>query len=104
MRAFERPMMIVSLVFIGVMAVLGWYTIIAAHGNTTGLLIGALASIMVGVGAWGWRRESTNLCATAALGAGLLFPTPFGLIPMIFGFILFTLIVSLDLLATFSGE
>lgn len=91
MRAFERPMMIVALVFIGVMAILGWYTIIVAGGNTTGLLIGLVASIMIAIGVWGWHRESLNLCATAALGAGLLFPTPFGLIPMICGFILLRL-------------
>ncbi|QCX46910.1 hypothetical protein EBF03_05470 [Arcanobacterium haemolyticum] len=104
MRVFERPVMLVALLFTCVMAVVGWYSIVVGAGSTTGFIIGSIASLMVFLGVWGWRRESLNVCATAALGAGILFPTPFGLIPMICGFIIFTLIVSLDLFVTFNGE
>lgn len=88
MRKYEYPLSIFSLIFVGVMAVIGWWTILAGGGNTTGVIIGLIASLMIPLGYLGWRRESLNLCATAGLGAGILFPTPFGLIPMIFGFIL----------------
>ncbi|QRV01585.1 hypothetical protein JTE88_05635 [Arcanobacterium phocisimile] len=104
MRKYEHPLMIASLSFVGVMAILGWWTILSGGGNTTGIIIGLIASLMIPLGFMGWHKDSLNLCATAALGAGLLFPTTFGLIPMILGFILFTLIVALDLLATFLGE
>ncbi len=93
----ERPLMGVALVFCAIMLVIGWVSVGMA-GWTSGFIVTAvLGTVAVGAGLWGWREDSAYWVGTGALGAGLLFPTVAGIVPMILGFIIFILLISLRL-------
>ncbi len=87
----------VALVFCVVMLVIGWASV-AMAGFAAGLIATAvLGTLAVGAGVWGWRQDSAYWVGAGALGAGLLLPTVAGIVPMIVGFIIFILLITLRL-------
>lgn len=93
----ERPLMGVALVFAVVMTVVGWYTAIRVGGEPAVVIPAILGMLAVVGGIWGWLREAPYWVAGGALGTGVLFPTVAGTIPMIIGFVLFILLVTLKI-------
>lgn len=92
--------MTVALVFSILMFVLGWYTIFHVGLEGPAIGIGLFGTAAVACAIWGFRRDSLYFVAGGALGAGLLFPTALGIVPMIIGFIIFALLISLRLFTT----
>ncbi|VEI14007.1 hypothetical protein [Trueperella bialowiezensis] len=95
MHKYERPLLIVAIIFMIAMAVIGWYTVVRVKFEPAVVTAAVIGSVATGGGIYGMSRDSAYFVAGGALGAGLLFPTTFGYIPMIIGFVLFILIVSL---------
>lgn len=101
---FERPLMTVALGFMGVMALVGWYTVFRVGFDPAVLISAIIGSAAVGFGLFGWIRGSAYYVAGGALGAGLLFPTVLGYAPMVLGFILFVLLISLRMFNQILGD
>lgn len=97
--------MITALVFMAVMLIAGWYTAFRVDFDSVVVIASVIGSAAVGFGVYGWIRDSIYFVAGGALGAGLLFPTTLGLAPMIIGFVLFILLISLRMYNdTFEGR
>lgn len=92
--------MLVCVVFAVIMAVVGWWTIARANFDSVAVISGVAASAATILAIWAWRRGSAYLVAGGTLGAGLLFPTTAGIVPMIIAFVLFMLVVTLKLFMT----
>lgn len=97
-------MMTLAVVFAVIMAIIGWYSIVRVGAQGPALAIGVFGSAATALALWGWVRDSLYLVAAGALGAGLLFPTTYGLVPIVAGFILFFLLISLRLFITTFDE
>lgn len=104
-QRFERPLMNVALVFMVVMLIAGWYTVFRVNFDSAVVIAAGIGTAAVAFGVYGWTRDALYFVAGGALGAGLLFPTVLGIAPMIIGFVLFILLVSLRMFNdTFEGR
>ncbi|MDP9805710.1 4-amino-4-deoxy-L-arabinose transferase-like glycosyltransferase [Trueperella bonasi] len=103
-QRYERPLMVIALVFSLVMLVIGWYTAWRVNFDSAVVIAAALGSAASAFGLYGWNRGSLYFVAGAALGAGLLFPTVWGYMPMITGFVLFILLISLRMFNDTNGH
>ncbi len=87
--------MIASLVFMVAMLLVGWYTVFRVNFDSAVVIASVIGTAAVALGFYGWSRYSLYFVAGGSLGAGLLFPSIFGIAPMFIGFVLFILLVSL---------
>lgn len=97
MQKYEAPMMVLGSLFAIVMAVLGWRSALLTHWDPAVVVICAIAScgvLLVGIG---WHRSAMMWVASGALCCAVLFPTPWGLVPMVIGFVIFMMILGLRL-------
>lgn len=95
MQRYERPLMAIALVFCLMMFIVGWYTAWRVNFDSAVVIAAVLGTAASAFGYYGWSRGSLYFVAGAALGTGLLFPTVWGYVPMIAGFVLFILLISL---------
>lgn len=100
MNRYERPLMIVGFLFSIVMMVLGWITIARVNWDSFAVILGVLGVGAVLLTLWSVRNGKIMSAATGTLAAGLFFPTVWGAVPMIIGFVLFILMISLQLFLT----
>ena len=97
MDKYVRPLGGIALVFMAAMATMGWYIAIS-HGAIAPLLAPlVLGTVAVAIGVWGFSQSSPLAIGVGALAAGILFPTPLGIVPMVVGFVIFILLSSLKL-------
>ncbi|MFP7696604.1 hypothetical protein [Trueperella sp. LYQ143] len=104
MQHYENLMGKLGSVFMVAMAVIGWVTLVRVGFPLAILILVLCGSAMVLCGLWGMYRQSPFMVAAGTLGAGILFPTVWGIVPMIVGFILFILMVSLTLLRSMTDD
>lgn len=100
MNRYSRPMMFAGLLFTIIMMVLGWITIARVGWDMFAIILGVLGLGAVALTAWSVHQDKLMSAATGTLAAGLFFPTAWGAIPMIIGFVLFILMISLQLFIT----
>ncbi|MDO5026057.1 MAG: hypothetical protein Q4E03_06035 [Trueperella sp.] len=81
----------------------GWYTAWRAGFAPAIVVACVLGTMGAAFAAYGIYHRRTYLVAGSALAVGLIFPTIFGIAPMIAGFVLFVLLVSLEFFITTSG-
>lgn len=97
MQKYEAPMMLLGSLFAIVMAVLGWRSALLTHWDPAVVVICMVASCGVLLMGIGWRKGAMMWVAAAVLCCAVLCPTPWGLIPMIIGFVIFMMILGLRL-------
>ncbi|MFY9263540.1 MAG: hypothetical protein GX483_08340 [Actinomycetaceae bacterium] len=104
MERFEQPLMKINLAFALIMAALGWYGLYVMKFDGSVLTAVVIGTIAVVVAVVGWYRDSVYMLGGGTLGTALLMPTTLGMIPMILGFILFMLLISLRFFISFFDE
>lgn len=97
MQKYEVPMILLGSIFVIVMAVLGWRSAWLTHWDPAVVLICTVASCCVLLMGIGWYKGAMMWVATSVLCCAVLFPTPWGLIPMAIGFVIFMMILGLRL-------
>lgn len=97
MTKYEKPMMAFAAAFATAMAAIGWYTLIKSGWNWMVLILVLVATALVAGSWWAFSSRLLNAVAGCMLGVAFLTPTEFGYIPMIVGFVVFALLVSLRL-------
>ena len=97
MQKFESPMMFLGSAFVVIMAVLGWRSAALTGWDPAVVTICVAASLGVVAAGVGWCKGAMMWVASGVLCCAVLFPTPWGLTPMISGFVLFMLILGLRL-------
>lgn len=103
MEKFYTALFAVIGVFALFMLGAGWYTAWRGQFAPPLVISCVLGTIGVALAAYGIYQQRTYLVAGTALTVGLIFPTIFGIVPMIIGFVLFVLLVSLDFFLNTSG-
>lgn len=85
----------VGLIFAVAMAIIGWISIAQTGWEPVAIIAGVFGTVFLGLAIYGWQRRSLYLLAGGVLGTGIAFPTTFGIVPMIIGFVIFALLISL---------
>lgn len=102
---YLKLLMGLCLAFSVIMFVLGMVTLIKVGVEPASVGIAIFGVLAVALTWFGARTERYLLGAAGALATGLIIPTTWGIAPMIIGFILFILVVSLQLfITTFEEE
>ncbi|MDD7686825.1 MAG: hypothetical protein PT944_02755 [Actinomycetaceae bacterium] len=104
MRKFEQPMMILCVAYAIMMAVLGWRTAVLLGGNITAVMICTIASIFLIVALASWWKRKLMWVAAGEIGCAILFPTAYGMTPMIVGFVIFIVTVGLRIFEMIDGD
>lgn len=102
MDKLEAPLTKIAAAFAVVMAGLGIYAAFKMDGDPKVIFAVVLGLIMTVIALVGVKKDSPYMVAGGALGAGMLFPTTLGIWPMIAGFVIFTLVVTLRLFNSLS--
>ncbi|MDP9801596.1 putative membrane protein [Arcanobacterium wilhelmae] len=97
MKKYEKPMMALALAFSTVMVLIGWYTLVKSDWNWMVSILVLVSTALAAGAAWAFSSRFLHGVAGCMLGVAFLTPTEFGLVPMIVGFVLFALLVSLRL-------
>ncbi|MFC5370334.1 hypothetical protein [Arcanobacterium bovis] len=100
MKKYLVPLLGVCVAFSAIMLVLGVITVVRAGLEPASVGVSIMGLAAFGVTLFGARTGRPMLCAAGALAMGLVVPTSFGIIPMIAGFIIFVLVISLQLYIT----
>lgn len=97
MEKILRFFLITSALFAFLMAILGIRNLFVAGAQPAVFGIGIIGIAALAAALIGWRKENTFWAAGGALGAGIIFPTQWGIIPMVAGFLIFISLISLQL-------
>ena len=95
MEKFGRSLEWLALIMAWVMTVLGWNTARLVGFEPGVVMICALATLALVIAMVGFARDHWMVLASGMLGCAILFPTPYGAVPMVIGAVLFFAIVSL---------
>ncbi len=104
MSKFLKPLIGLNIVVATVVLVLGVRTLFHLTWQPTTIGILLMGGSVYGIAIFGWLRTAPYLVAFGALGTAILFPTPYGIYPMIIGFIATMLLLSLNVAITFFEE
>lgn len=97
-------MMLVGTGFALIMAILGWYVTWRLGFDPAAVTMCVIASAFLVTALIGWIRGHLLVVAGGEIGCAILFPTGFGLVMMIVGFVLFILMIGLRLAEMIEGE
>ncbi|MBM7825198.1 hypothetical protein JOD55_001025 [Arcanobacterium pluranimalium] len=104
MKKYLGALLGVCVGFSVIMLVLGAITVVRAGFEPASLGVAVFGLAAFALTIFGARTERPMLCAAAALGTGLVVPTSLGIVPMIVGFVIFMLVISLQLYITMFTE